>query len=233
MMSSNPDQSRGKGAEPLPCPWCGVDAEVDNTKDLTNVMVYCPNEECFVKPETGYFTYRADAIGKWNDRTAPAPIASVGGDETDEATLRDGIKALVKGWRDQANWEGRESGHSTRDYLRGAHDGKEAAYNRCARDTGALLESAPTAAEPVWSPEHEQEMLEHATKAMETPQPEEKMRRNFVAALLTEEIPAAEPVLGESEKASLLAHDNLHKEASSWPRWKIVQAFISERLDRK
>lgn len=41
---------------------------------------------------------------------------------------------------------------------------------------------------------------------------------------------AAEPVLGKSERASLLAHENLHKEASSWPRWKIVQAFTSERL---
>jgi hypothetical protein len=49
------------------CPFCGEDALVEDCS--VGWFAYCPNEECFVQPETGAFTNKADAVAKWNRRT--------------------------------------------------------------------------------------------------------------------------------------------------------------------
>jgi hypothetical protein len=49
------------------CPFCGAGAVADETS--VGAFVYCPNEECFIQPETGAFQNVADAVAKWNTRT--------------------------------------------------------------------------------------------------------------------------------------------------------------------
>lgn len=55
-----------------PCPFCGSKAELDDLGP-NHKFAYCPNDECFVQPETGAFLDEADAIAKWNTRTLQPP----------------------------------------------------------------------------------------------------------------------------------------------------------------
>lgn len=62
-------------SELKPCPFCGGEAELHPTYDMdTNEVdgwfVWCNNDTCECKPETGQFFTEAEAIAAWNSRAA-------------------------------------------------------------------------------------------------------------------------------------------------------------------
>lgn len=73
-------KSEEQSAELLPCPWCGSRGELSGLVDHSGVMAFCPNDECFLQPETGYFSEKLDAISKWNKRSASAVPAQGDGE---------------------------------------------------------------------------------------------------------------------------------------------------------
>lgn len=62
-------------AELLPCPFCGVEAEVHqaydiDTDEVDGYFVMCRNKNCTAWPETAEYQTEAEAIAAWNTRAA-------------------------------------------------------------------------------------------------------------------------------------------------------------------
>lgn len=67
-------------AELLPCPFCGVEAEVHpaydiDTDEVDGYFVICRNKNCTAWPETDEYPTEAEAIAAWNTRFNGSEIA--------------------------------------------------------------------------------------------------------------------------------------------------------------
>lgn len=75
-VASRREPGRDEGeSKLLPCPFCNSEPSIDETKGVCWI-VYCPNDECDIRPETGFQQTREEAIYNWN-RRAPSESQSL------------------------------------------------------------------------------------------------------------------------------------------------------------